>query len=170
MQKSLQKTPTADETSGANGFTMEKTSYKERIIAMNDALNRHVIDGIGAHFADNFVWRGGAGPGTKSSLKEFQDGWQRPFLSAFKDKFTTIDLILEDGDLVAAYGTVEATHSGDFLGMPATGKRIKLKYMDFWRFDENGDCVENWVHLDIIDAFRQMGRDLLDGKGWDDRR
>lgn len=149
---------------------MEKRSYKERIIAMNDALNQHVIDGIDAHFAQNFVWRGGAGPGTKRSLKEFQDGWQRPFLDAFKDKYTTIDLILEDGDLVSAYGTVAATHSGDFLGMPATGKRIHLKYMDFWRFNEDGECVENWVHLDIVDVFRQMGRDLLDGKGWDDRR
>jgi len=82
-------------------------------------------------------------------------------LNAFKDKFTTIDLILEEGDLVAAYGTVETTHSGEFLGMPATGKRIKLNYMDFWRFDESGECVENWVHLDIIDVFRQVG-----GNSW----
>ncbi len=149
---------------------MSGKGYKERIIAMNDALNDHIIEGIDAHFSKNFVWRGGAGPGTKTSLKEFQDGWQRPFLNAFKDKYTTIDLILEDGDLVAAYGTVEATHSGEFLGMEPTGKRIYLKYMDFWRFDESGSCVENWVHLDLIDVFRQMGRDLLDGKGWDDRR
>ncbi len=54
--------------------------------------------------------------------------------------------------------------------MPVTGKRIKSKYIGFWRFDENGVSVENWVHLDIVDAFRQMGRDLLDGKGLDDRR
>lgn len=149
---------------------MAGKGYKERIIAMNDALNEHVIDGIGAHFSDDFVWRGGAGPGTKNSLKEFQNGWQRPFLNAFSDKYTTIDLILEDGDLVSAYGTVEATHSGEFMGVEATGERIKLKYMDFWRFDENGDCVENWVHLDLIDVFRQLGRDLLNGNGWDDRR
>jgi hypothetical protein len=81
---------------------MEKKSYKERIIAMNDELNRHVIDGIGAHFAENFVWRGGARPGTKNSLREFQDRWQSAFLNAFKDKNAPVDLILEEGDLVGA--------------------------------------------------------------------
>jgi hypothetical protein len=45
-----------------------------------------------------------------------------------------------------------------------------LGYTDFWRFDENGRCAENRVHLDIVDAFRRMDRDFLDGKGWDDRR
>ncbi len=149
---------------------MAGKGYKDRIAAMTADLNKHVIDDIDRHFAKNFVWRGGAGPGTKNSLEEFQNGWQRPFLNAFKDKETTDLILIEEGDYVAAYGVVEATHTGEFLGMPATGKRISLKYMDFWRFNEAGECVENWVHLDIVDAFRQMGRDLLDGGGWDDRR
>ena len=40
--------------------------------------------------------------------------------------------------------------------------------MDFWRV-EDGKIAENYVLLDIIDFFRQIGVDLLDGKGWDNR-
>jgi hypothetical protein len=40
--------------------------------------------------------------------------------------------------------------------------------MEFWKV-EDGKIVENWVLLDVVDFFRQIGIDLLDGKGWDDR-
>ncbi len=65
-------------------------------------------------------------------------------------------------------GSVTATHSGEFMGAEGTGQTIKLKYMDFWKV-EDGKIVENWVLLDVVDFFRQIGVDLLDGKGWDDR-
>ena len=54
------------------------------------------------------------------------------------------------------------------MGAEGTGKTINLKYMDFWKV-EDGKIVENWVLLDVVDFFRQIGIDLLDGKGWDDR-
>lgn len=54
------------------------------------------------------------------------------------------------------------------MGSEGTGKTINLKYMDFWKV-EDGKIVENWVLLDVVDFFRQIGIDLLDGKGWDDR-
>jgi predicted ester cyclase len=53
------------------------------------------------------------------------------------------------------------------MGAEGTGKTINLKYMDFWKV-EDGKIVENWVLLDVVDFFRQIGIDLLDGKGWDD--
>jgi len=65
-------------------------------------------------------------------------------------------------------GSVTATHMGEFMGAEGSGKTINLKYMDFWKV-EDGKIVENWVLLDVVDFFRQIGIDLLDGKGWDDR-
>jgi predicted ester cyclase len=65
-------------------------------------------------------------------------------------------------------GKVTGTHQGEFMGIEGTGKKINLKYMDFWKV-EDGKITENWVLLDIIGLFRQLGIDLLDGKGWDER-
>ena len=81
---------------------------------------------------------------------------------------TVDEIVIGEGPYAAAMGSVTATHAGEFLGAEATGKKINLKYMDFWKV-EDGKIVENWVLIDVVDFFRQIGIDLLDGKGWDDR-
>lgn len=147
---------------------MSGTDSKQVILNMVKALNEHVIDGQEAYWAEGSSWNGPAGAGIKRSLKHFQEGWQRPFLKAFPDKRANDEVVIAEGDWVAAMGHVSATHGGEFMGAEGTGKAIKLKYMDFWRV-ENGKIAENYVLLDIIDFFRQIGVDLLDGNGWDHR-
>lgn len=147
---------------------MNDTDSKEIVRRMVAALNEHVIDGQEAFWKEGASWNGPAGAGIKKSLRHFQDGWQRPFLKAFPDKRANDQVVISEGDWVAAMGHVSATHAGEFLGAEGTGKAIELKYMDFWRV-EDGKIAENYVLLDIVDFFRQIGIDLLDGKGWDDR-
>ena len=57
-------------------------------------------------------------------------------------------------------------HSGTFMGIPATGKRVTIKYMDFWKVVD-GKIVENWVSVDFADVCTQLGRDVFDGEGWE---
>jgi predicted ester cyclase len=42
------------------------------------------------------------------------------------------------------------------MGIPATGKPIKVGYIDIWRL-ENGKAVENWVQMDIMGLMQQLG-------------
>ena len=35
------------------------------------------------------------------------------------------------------------------MGVPATGKTIRVGYVDFWRL-EQGKAVENWVQMDLL--------------------
>lgn len=147
---------------------MSQVDAKSVVIRMVEALNQHVIDGQEAFWDKNAQWRGPAGAGLKESLRHFQEGWQRPFLNAFPDKHTVDEIVIGEGNYAAAMGSVTATHAGEFMGADASGRTINLKYMDFWRV-ENGKIVENWVLLDVIDFFRQVGIDLLEGKGWDER-
>ena len=100
---------------------------------MVDGLNDHVIDGIGAFFASDFRWMGNAGCGTKNGLSEFQDNWQRPFQAAFSDKVCIDEARIAEGEWMAAFGRQEATHSGEFMGIAPTGKRVEIRYMDFWK-------------------------------------
>jgi len=147
---------------------MSELDAKTVITRMVEALNQHVIEGQEAYWRKDAIWNGPAGAGVKGNLKHFQEGWQRPFLKAFPDKHTVDEIVIGEGQYAAAMGSVTATHAGEFMGAEASGKTINLKYMDFWRV-EDGKIVENWVLLDVVDFFRQVGIDLLQGKGWDDR-
>ena len=127
---------------------------------MVDALNDHVIDGQERYWTDDMVWYGPAGIGTKPSLKAFQEEHQRPFLHAFPDKYADDEIRFGSGEWAAATGYQHATHAGDYLGIPATGKRVKIRYMDIWRA-EDGKLVENWVLIDLVDFLNQIGIDVL---------
>lgn len=108
--------------------TEETRAVVERMV---DGLNDHVIDGIGAFFAADFRWMGNAGCGVKTGLRAFQDNWQRPFQAAFSDKVCIDEARLAEGEWMAAFGRQEATHSGAFMGIAPTGKRVEIRYMDF---------------------------------------
>ncbi len=136
------------------------------IEAMVDGLNDHRIDDIGDFFATQFRWMGNFGCGTKNGLKDFQDNWQRPFQAAFSDKVCIDEARLFMGEWAAAFGRQEATHSGDFMGIAPTGKRVEIRYMDFWKVVEE-KIVDNWVMVDFPAVLAQLGHDVFDGKGWE---
>lgn len=146
---------------------MSKTAVTRALIeGMVDGLNDHRIDDIGAFFAEDFRWMGNQGCGTKNGLKEFQDNWQRPFQAAFSDKVCIDEARLFMGEWAAAFGRQEATHSGTFMGVVATGKRVEIRYMDFWKVG-NGRITDNWVMVDFPHVLAQLGIDVFKGEGWE---
>jgi predicted ester cyclase len=56
---------------------------------------------------------------------------------------------------------VLANHTGQYLGVPASGRRIGVNGLDFWRRADDM-FIENWVFVDMVHLFRQFGIDLLD--------
>lgn len=151
-------------TQGADPRKTEET--RAVIEAMVDGLNDHRIDDIGAFFAEDFRWMGNAGCGTKTGLREFQDNWQRPFQAAFSDKVCIDEARLFMGEWAAAFGRQEATHSGAFMGVAPTGRRVEIRYMDFWKVEE-GRIVDNWVMVDFPHVLAQLGVDVFNGEGWE---
>jgi len=109
-------------------------------------------------------WYGPCGIGTACSLKEYEEVHARPFLHAFPDrKGAGHKARVADGHYVASTGwpSVLATHAQEYLGCPATGKRVGMRVMDWWRCE--GDLlVENWVFIDMIDLFLQLGVDIFE--------
>ena len=149
------------------GTDMSKTEETRAVIeAMVDGLNDHRIDDIGEFFAESFRWMGNQGCGVKHGLREFQDNWQRPFQAAFSDKVCIDEARLFMGEWAAAFGRQEATHSGEFLGVAATGRRVEIRYMDFWQVVD-GRIADNWVSVDFAHVAAQLGVDLFQGHGWE---
>ena len=68
-----------------------------------------------------------------------------------------------DGNYAAVTGWPDmiqtVTHDG-WMGIAPSGKRITMCSLDFWRI-ENGLIRENWVLVDLLDAYRQLGVDVL---------
>jgi len=52
------------------------------------------------------------------------------------------------------------------MGVAATGTRIEIRYMDFWKV-EDGKIVDNWVMVDFPHVLSQLGVDVFNGEGWE---
>jgi predicted ester cyclase len=146
---------------------MSKTEETRAVIeGMVDGLNDHRIVDIGEFFDESFRWMGNTGCGTKEGVREFQDNWQKPFQAAFSDKVCVDEARLYMGEWAAAFGRQEAVHSGTFMGVKPSGKKIQIRYMDFWKV-ERGKITDNWVMVDFPHVLAQLGVDVFNGQGWE---
>ncbi|WP_299732488.1 ester cyclase [uncultured Tateyamaria sp.] len=119
--------------------------------------------GMARFFHPNIKWYGPGGIGACLSLPEFETLHQRPWLTAFPDrKVMHLESLFAEDRMVAASGPkgVVATHTGPYLGHPASGARIEVSGLDFW-LRSGGQFTENWVFVDMIHLFAQMGIDLF---------
>lgn len=78
------------------------------------------------------------------------------FCDAFPDIHITVDTIVAADDKVAAYLTCTATHKGDSLGIPASGKEVIFHAMTIARL-ENSKILEGWNLIDLLSVFLQAG-------------
>ncbi len=109
------------------------------------------------------MWYGPCGIGTSRRVEGFQRHHQAPFLHAFPDRKGGGHISrISEGYFVGSTGwpSVRATHLGDYLGAPATGKPISMRVADWWRVEGN-TFRENWVMIDIPELLLQMGVDVF---------
>jgi predicted ester cyclase len=112
-------------------------------------------------------WYGPSGIGTGRGIAGFRNWHQIPFLNGMPDRGQYLDEItyhfFGDGDYAAVTGWPNmiqtVTHDG-WLGIAPSGKRITMRSLDFWRL-EGGRIRENWVLVDLLDAYRQLGVDVF---------
>ena len=116
---------------------------------------------------DRVNWYGPAGIGTARGIAGFRNWHQIPFVSAMPDRGQYVNEItyhfFGDGDYCAVTGWPNmiqtVTHDG-WMGIAPSGKRITMRSLDFWRI-KDGMIRENWVMVDILDAYRQLGVDVF---------
>ena len=90
---------------------------------------------------------------TPEDVKKFV----REYRSAFSDVADTVEDIIGEGDRVVTRWRLQATHTGDFRGIPATGKRITMTGIGIFRFSEEGKVVESWDSMDQLGMMQQLG-------------
>ena len=123
----------------------------------------HGQTGDDGYWHDDMLWYGPGGIGSNYRWSGFEKDHRAAFLTAFPDRVGGDHYCrIGDGNYAAVSGwpSMTMTHKGDYLGVPATGKALTLRVMDFYRCADT-KIMENWVMLDYLDLFRQMGRDLI---------
>ena len=69
---------------------------------------------------------------------------------------TTIEDLIAEGDRVAVRISWQGTHKGELMGIPPTGKHVKVTEMQIYRI-ANGKIVERWVESDVFGMMQQLG-------------
>ncbi|HEY1408671.1 MAG TPA: ester cyclase [Promineifilum sp.] len=126
----------------------------------NKALARRVLEAIGANdqarlkelLAPDFVAHQPGGPQNGQAFVQHLSS----FRLAFSDSEFTVEEQIAEGDRIATRATWQAIHSGDFQGLPPTGKQIAISAIFFGRIRE-GKFVENRSLFDQMSLMQQLG-------------
>ena len=98
---------------------------------------------------------------------------ERTGLAGLKDRVTVLrrafpdlHLIVEDqiveADRVVTRSTVRGTHTGAFLGLARTGRRVEFELIDVNRVDDDGRITQHWTALDTHSLIQQLGAEPAD--------
>lgn len=164
--------PSRQDGLNISGTDMEAHATRAHILDMLDHMTRHPHQGPEAMEMERFwhskmTWYGPAGIGTGRGIKGFRHWHQIPFLSAMPDRGQYTDDItphfFAQGQFAAVTGWPNMmqtiTHNG-WLGIAPSGQKITMRSLDFWRL-ENGLIRENWVLVDLLDVYNQIGVDVF---------
>jgi predicted ester cyclase len=111
------------------------------------------------------TWYGPGGIGTARGIRGFRDHHQIPFLAAMPDRRGHVERghFFAQGDYAAftAWPGMSMTLTGgQWLGIAGAGQRLEMRSLDFWRV-EDGLIRENWVTVDLLHVWDQLGVDVL---------
>ncbi|MCA3442410.1 MAG: ester cyclase [Rhodobacter sp.] len=170
-------------SAAADGIaSLEQTLQMHKTLLEFDDLGNLSRDALIAmpqrdHWHPRMMWYGPAGIGTTRGLDGFVDGHQLPFRIAFHRPQGSLAEVMAErtrmgaghyiriGDgpysVTGGWPSVYAMHmGGGFCGMPASDKPVFMRIMDFY-LHHQGLIRENWVPIDMLHLFGQMGVDVL---------
>ncbi len=79
----------------------------------------------------------------------------RVLREAFPDFHAEIHWQIAEGELVTTYKTYHGAQRGEFLGQPATGRRIQFETVDVMRVHD-GKITEHWGVANLYSLMQQL--------------
>lgn len=122
---------------------------------MGEAVNKGNLEEFNTLFASDVVDHDPA-PDQGKGPQGFIDFFTA-FRSAFPDLKVAVDHMVADDDNVAIAYTIQGTQQGPFEGIPATGKKIKVRGMQIAKFNSDAQIKERWGSSDQMGIMEQIG-------------
>ena len=140
--------------------TPRETISEETIRKQLLAWNQHDIPATAAFYTQDAVAYDPQYPQPlqgKEAIKEDAE----TFVRAFPDIHMELSSIVAKGDNVGFEGVASGTHKGPLEGptgsIPATNKRVQMKFAIFCRVNEQGLITEERRYFDIAGMAAQLG-------------
>jgi len=128
---------------------------KDVVRAAVDAVwNKGDLSQVETYYAPDYTFytEGGGVQRGPDSMKE----WSTTIHTAFPDINYHLDALYAEGEKVAARYSVTGTHTGDFRGMPPTGKAVNLTgHMILYVRD--GKIIQGHGYWDTLGLLQQLG-------------
>ncbi len=137
---------------GSSASLEENTAIVRRF--HDEVLNAGNVDRADELFTDDYIDHG-ALPGQAPGLAGAKRKWATVIASMGDLHVPTEDLVAE-GDRVAARWGMEGTHRGELLGIPPTGRRVRVGGISIYRLVA-GKIAEQWERGDALGLRQQVG-------------
>jgi len=119
-----------------------------------EAHNANNLDALDAIVAKDVISHN-ALPGLPPGLEGGKMA-HKVFLASFPDIQTKTEHLVAEGDKVIEWYAARGTNTGDFMGMPPTGKKFEIPSVVVYRL-ANGKIVETWGLNDGQGLMQQLG-------------
>jgi steroid delta-isomerase-like uncharacterized protein len=117
-----------------------------------EMLNTHNPDLVDRFVAEDYINHNVVVADGREANRQF---WAA-FFTGLPDVSVTMDDLIVSGDRVVGRFTYRGTHTGDLLGIPASGKPVEMRSIDIWRVAD-GLFAEHWDELNLMEVFQQVG-------------
>ena len=118
-------------------------------------FNQHHPERCAEYVTPDVVWHGNT-LGTFSGVENLA-ALLNVFLGSLPDLVAEEQDLIASGDLVVLRFLVTATHKGDLLGIPATGRPVSWNAVDIYRINDAGKISEEWASDDMAAFGSQLG-------------
>jgi steroid delta-isomerase-like uncharacterized protein len=113
-------------------------------------------DKILAYYADDVVIQ--LPTGTLEGKAAVRDNFVRPFIGAFPGNVHAIRNLAHANNLVAVEWSFEATHTGPFADVQATGRQVRVPGCSFYEYDLGINAITaGRIYFDLGTLLRQIG-------------
>ena len=136
--------------------TTQLEANKELVRRFTEVVNAADWNALDDLLTEDFRRHSQATAGPPVNSREEFKALQRSFLASMPDQHIEGEMLIAEGDMVAAYAVYSGTHTGPMGDFPITGKRAESKFMAIFRIEE-GRIAELWVEWDNLAMLSQLG-------------
>jgi steroid delta-isomerase-like uncharacterized protein len=145
----LAPAPTTHATAGAEATRLAAQRFTDEVLNGRD-LGASLTELVVEDFVEENPLPG-QGPG-RAGLAWILDA----MFTAFPDLYWHVHETIVEGDRIMTYSTWTGTHRAEFMGIPATGRRVSVEAWTKDRYSD-GRLVQSRIIMDVLGMLTQLG-------------